>query len=604
MLKEKNVGNGVQSFNMYLLIFLIASVVCLTVSIVLSVIFGKSGAGAKILTPLNILFVGVIMSAVLLFIPLCQRALENSGCNTLESVVVAIYKMMRLFIAEGEIELITSNLDGVPVWLFHCYTGFSCVLFFLAPFLTFGFVLSFFQNLSSRVRYWLNFGAEAYIFSELNERSLILARSLCENDNRKSVIVFCDVSKKVLSSEICDDARALGAVMFENDIDAIRFSFHSKRKNINFFVMGTDASQNVICALRIIDQFGMRNKTSLYVFSDDEESEILLSNAIREKQLVIKVRRINAIRSLINRTLYDSAYQNIFCSAYKTDNDKEINAVIVGMGRYGTKMTKALTWMCQMDGYRLTVSSFDADPFAEQRFCSVCPELMDDRHNGKYDDPGEAQYKIKIFSDVDVYAKAFDDIAASLAAPTYVFVALGDDSKNICTAVKLRTLFLRRGLAPVIQTVVYSNDKSTALTNACNFKGQEYDIDFIGNIDSCYSKDVIINSDVERLALQRHLKWGDEKQFWQYEYNYRSSVASAIHSKMKKLCNIPGSEKAPCDRSESERISLRMLEHRRWNAYIRSEGYIFGERNDLAKTHNCLVPFDELSLEYQEKDDD
>lgn len=138
-----------------------------------------------------------------------------------------------------------------------------------------------------------------------------------------------------------------------------------------------------------------------------------------------------------------------------------------------------------------------------------------------------------------------------------------------------------------------------------NFKGQEFNIDFIGDIDYSYSEEVILNSDVEKKALERHMKWGKESDFWRYAYNYKSSVASAIHRKMKILCGIPGIEKNPEERTEEERWAIRKLEHCRWNAYMRSQGYCYAEkRNDLAKTHHCLVPFDELSEAEQKKDDD
>jgi len=59
------------------------------------------------------------------------------------------------------------------------------------------------------------------------------------------------------------------------------------------------------------------------------------------------------------------------------------------------------------------------------------------------------------------------------------------------------------------------------------------------------------------------------------------------------------------DRTEEELWNLRRLEHRRWNAYMRSEGYTYAPvRNDLAKVHHCLVPFDDLPLKEQVKDDD
>ena len=46
------------------------------------------------------------------------------------------------------------------------------------------------------------------------------------------------------------------------------------------------------------------------------------------------------------------------------------------------------------------------------------------------------------------------------------------------------------------------------------------------------------------------------------------------------------------------------MEHKRWNAYVRSEGFVKSAKRDkLAKTHHLLVPFKELPYEEQIKDD-
>jgi len=54
--------------------------------------------------------------------------------------------------------------------------------------------------------------------------------------------------------------------------------------------------------------------------------------------------------------------------------------------------------------------------------------------------------------------------------------------------------------------------------------------------------------------------------------------------------------------------SLPELEHKRWNAYMRSEGYVYSgshdraTRNDRAKLHHDLIPFRALSKEEANKD--
>ena len=119
---------------------------------------------------------------------------------------------------------------------------------------------------------------------------------------------------------------------------------------------------------------------------------------------------------------------------------------------------------------------------------------------------------------------------------------------------------------------------------------------------------MIIDSELEEDALRIHMKWGKEEEFWTYEYNYRSSMASAIHMKARIACKIPGADKMEKDLTEEERDIIEVLEHRRWNAYMRAEGYVFSgskeksSRNDLGKMHHDLVDFSSLSEEEKRKD--
>ena len=190
---------------------------------------------------------------------------------------------------------------------------------------------------------------------------------------------------------------------------------------------------------------------------------------------------------------------------------------------------------------------------------------------------------------------------------SFVFVSRGSDEENVSDAVTVRMLSERYGYHPRIWVVTGEKVAAEKVAKGmlCNHRKQGYDISFIGDIESAYSRDAVLFSELEKVALARHMKWGAEEEFWRIEYCYRSSIASAIHKKYKLYCGVPGAEKEPCDRNEEERQLLRRLEHKRWNAYMRSEGYVYNEtRNDLAKAHNCLKPFSELPEKEQMKDDD
>jgi hypothetical protein len=128
-------------------------------------------------------------------------------------------------------------------------------------------------------------------------------------------------------------------------------------------------------------------------------------------------------------------------------------------------------------------------------------------------------------------------------------------------------------------------------------------------LETYFSESVILNSELETKALKRHLKYNnDETVFWAFEYNYRSSTASAIHMKLRKDLGIAGSDKDEKDLTEEEAAAIEPIEHVRWNAYMRTEGFIYSgnkeksSRNDLAKMHNNLHVFADLSDEDKRKD--
>ena len=545
---------------------------------------------------------GIFSSSFVMFLPI-----HISDGGVLRAIFLSFFNSMQIF--AGGCDFLTSH-DGFAFcseYLTMYFQIWGAILFVLGFGFTFSFVLSLFKNLFANIRYLLAYKKAVYIFSELNERSLVLAGDIKSKDP-KAVIVFTDVfeENEESSFEMMEEAKNMRAICFKNDILVAEFKRHSSKCSLYFFTIGKNETENLNQTLKLIERYKERENTHMYLFSTNVESELLMSSVDKGK---VKVRRINEVRSLVNSLLYERG-EIIFNSATDGSNGrKTVSAIVVGMGQHGTEMLKALAWFGQMDGYDLVINAFDKDHLAEDKFVALAPELMSPAYNGVYVD-GEAQYKIKIHSGIDVSTAKFADEIKKISNASYVFVALGNDDINVKTAVELRTYFERMKIKPIIQAVVYNSQQKQSLQGIKNFKGQEYRIDFIGDIESSYAFDVIIDSALEDDALQRHLKWGEEEEFWDYEYNYRSSIASAIHMRARVKCGISGAGKRTEDLTREEKEGIESLEHRRWNAYMRAEGYIFSgskeksSRNDLGKMHHDLVDFASLTEEEKRKDSD
>ncbi len=561
---------------------------------------------------LKAMVVGVFLALVVLFLPIHSINNGTDFYGLIRTALLSLYNSMQVFAIGCDFSVFNETLSGNTETISSIYRSWTAILFVAAPIFTFSFILSLFNNISANIRYLCGYFKDVYVFSELNKKSFTLADDI-RKKHPKAVIVFTDIfdDGQVHTYELVEKVKKTGAICFKNDILTVDFKKHSSKRPIYFFTISDNESENLNHSLELIDNYRSRPRTHLYVFSTKVESELLLTKI--EKGYV-KVRRINHVRSLINRILYENG-ELLFNSANEAnDGVKDISALVIGMGSHGTEMVKALSWFCQMDGYRAEINAIDKDELAEDRFSAIAPELMSPDYNGVIRE-GEAQYKISIYSGVDADTSTFANIIGKLRNTTYCLVSLGGDDINITTAVNLRMLFERMGIHPVIQTIVYSTQQNHALRGIKNYRGQAYDIDFIGDFESYYTENVIIDSELEEDALRRHLKWAKkgeeaaaEDEFWTYEYNYRSSIASAIHMKARIKCGIPGADKKESELTDEERGIIEVLEHRRWNAYMRSEGYIFSgskdkaSRNDLAKMHHDLVDYASLDDETKRLD--
>lgn len=607
----------------------------------------------RILTPLRLIVVGIFLSALFYFLPLIQRLLRTEtdemwGWALLNSVQYSL----RLFVLDGEILWILDRAEELftDAATQQFYIIFGSILYFTAPILTFGFVLSFFNSAVANIRYWFSCLCHTHVFSELNEKTLALATDIIKQNKVISlekidgkwklefspfdVVVFTEITENVIEEnlDLVEDARMLDAILFAKDFDSIKFRRKHSLRPLSFYIISDDEQKKLRHAEVVMKNFDYEG-VELRLFSADIRSELLMASSDVQYMRAI---RIDDIQTLVYHNLYTHG-KMLFtrARAVQGDDDRIISAVIVGLGQYGTEMLKALTWFCQLKGYKLKINAFDSDEKAEDKLKFMCPELLDQEHNKKYTE-GDAYYEITIHSGIDVTSPEFRHKLEDITDITYVFVCLGTDEINLQTAIDIRSICKGMNFTPFyqepdIETVVYDSKLAKPISTTwealseegeagvTNFKGEFHNILITGDLDSFYSVATLIDSKLIDAGFDiqigyesllegetrdsKSVRHRAERCFWKYEYNHNSSIAKAIHLKLRRDMGYVDTDE-PWDRlTREEKIVLANPEHIRWNAYMRTIGYSYGERrNDLAKKHPCLLPTHKLNEKDLRKD--
>ena len=67
--------------------------------------------GRQTLPPLNVLFGGVLVAAVLLFLPAYTNQEMNDAFQVIKALAFSLYSAIRLFAADGDYEVILENIE-------------------------------------------------------------------------------------------------------------------------------------------------------------------------------------------------------------------------------------------------------------------------------------------------------------------------------------------------------------------------------------------------------------------------------------------------------------------------------------------------------------
>ena len=515
------------------------------------------------------IFGGVLASAIALIIPFEIADIGNIDKSGLHVAVSSVNYVLQMFSLNASQDFIrTVPQDLKPEWLACTYTYLISAEFFAAPLLMFTIVAMFFRNATAAINYHFQFFRNVHVFSELNEESLALAKNIKDPHRIKNCIVFTNVSEELeeKSAHLIKKAKDLRAICYRKDILTPNFMHHSRFPKLKFYAISENEVTNIEQAAELIEKYRKKRNCFLYVFTSRPECEYLLNKKAGEKKKKnrIHTRRINAISSLVNKILYDDGCKMLYDASGKTS--RTISAVLVGLGRHGTDMLKALTWYGQMYGFKVEINAFDKNKDIKKQLMLACRELFEnqDAPGGEEEFPGyesDPGYTLHIYPDTDTNSQKFVQALEKIGNPTYVLVALGDDEDNIRTAVNIRTIFEQiasnrssgsepeegslmksawdivkkaadaDSRQPKIQAIVYNSKECEILKDINNHRKQRYDIEFIGDVESSYTERVLIDSELDDDARTIHSEYSPASSLLDYEYYYRSSCASAIHTK-------------------------------------------------------------------------
>lgn len=511
----------------------------------------------RILSKVHIYTIAVFAAVLFVFIPIYYTSYPfGDSLLVVRPFLIAIHNSFRIFILDGDFDIIVKSLADQSAWLRVCYSLYAAVLYVVAPVLTFTNVLSLFKNVRGAFRYHWNKNKTYYIMSELNAKSIALAKSI-RKKYPDAVIVFTDVfeQNEEKDYELLTKARKMNAICLKRDIAHV--DIISRKGPVEVFLIGNDESENVSQAVRITSKLNKKNtkhNVKVFVFSTKPGAShivdsIKYDNLLKDPsdsgsvETTFKLRRIDEKRQLIWNTMPD---MRLFELADR--NHKTLSVMIAGFGSYGEAFFKTLVWYCQFEGYKLKIHILDKRGTTEEGRSEIealinrnCPELL---KKNRSTSAGDAQYDIEIFPGVDVLRDDLQEmityegtdpkknaVAQRLKSTNLAFVSLGDDDLNIEASIYLRSLFDRvKGINAKetvrwedevvdIYSVVFDEQKSKILYNKkeaegeshllVNHKNIPYHIHFIGSMSSQFDYGNIYDQELETKAMIHHNGWAE-----------------------------------------------------------------------------------------------
>jgi len=488
------------------------------------------------LTGRNIFIFGMLLSSILIMLPLYTV----EGVHWIFAAIASVLHAATLFFFRPDFDKIIELWRQLPLYYMITVSAYHLI----APIISAAVILSFVKHFTSLVKYNFSFNKDVHIFSELNERTLALGKNLYEKYNKRGrgriSIVYTNViyGNEKAQLDLIEGAKEIRAILFTKDVLSIRFKRTRKSKHlIRFYLISDNEKEKIKHIDRLIELYEHNEKAEVYIFSDSIEIKYFLKKCLTDKknpssgkpEIKMGIIRIDDVKLLIYHNLDVQGMQLFENATPLPDGTREISAVIVGFGKYGQEIAKALLWYCQLPGYRIRITVLDDRNTAESEFFAQCPEI---RAGENINAKGDMQYSLRIrkasFGTSEFYSEL-----EKIEKITHVFICLGTDNHNLAAATGIKTHLAQHNKFPLIDTFIYDTYMKECLISDGST------VHSFGDLREFYSENALIAEPLIDEALQVHMRWAkdpddpsEKKVFYMSDYHYYSSLASALHRRL------------------------------------------------------------------------
>lgn len=515
----------------------------------------------------------VILSILVLIIGfIIVRLKIKKQQNFMGIILIAIYVSASILtypIFEGEGDLVLGIVNALFFVLQACFFNISLptvqtmevgnlfiqLLLSLElislPILAAGTVFEILQVYFGRIKMMFMKGHDIHIFSEINDKSIKMTEFI-EKDYPNDKIVFCN-SKNTDQLPLSKK----GKVFIKEDITNLKIKFGTKQ--VRFYVMEEQEEKVLEKTVKLVEQY-KKHKCEILCFTSNEENKMILDELDKEKAVVNIIDEVqNEIyHLLISNPLYANAKEN------------KIKVLIVGLGNVGKEALKSILWCGQMPKYTLEINAVEKDEEKVKQLIYECPEIF------KFKEEYNLEYCIKDIRNIETNFNLQEQIKGT----TYAIIATGNEENNIKIARNLKRFFIKNGNEPEIFASMQESVKKEQIRNSTN----PFAIKTFGDYKETYDF-IQKNSKLETMAIKLHLTYNPEdKELIEYnkiEYNKKSSRATALHIAYKLYPYVNKDTNGNILEGEIEKIlndekillEIAESEHKRWLAYLRTEGY-------------------------------